>query len=182
MSRFDRPEELSPHLENNARAWEAILDGVDASPLAVFGRLEALSRAWALAHREVLDPYGINYAELSTLGILRTASAACSPGELRSLVGQTSAGMTRILDKLETQRLVRRVAHPEDGRRVEVQLTRRGARFAEECLEAMLAVESELLAGVGKRQLDALVLGVDALLRAFANRRSAGERPDADTP
>lgn len=175
MTRFARPEELGPHLEESARAWERILDGADASPLTVFGRIEALARGWARVHREVLDPYGINYAELSTLGMLRTApGAARQPGELRTLVGQTSAGMTRILDKLEAERLVRRVAHADDRRRVEVRLTSRGAAFAEECLEALLAVESELLADLGKRERDALALGVDALLTAFAEGRGKG--------
>jgi DNA-binding MarR family transcriptional regulator len=178
VSRFDRPEELGLHLEENARALEAILDGTDASPLVVFGRLEALARSWSKFHREVLAGYGINYAELSTLGLLRTASTACSPGELRTLVGQTSAGMTRILDKLETEGLVRRVAHAEDGRRVEVRLTPRGAALAEECLAAVLAAESELLSGWSKRRRDALVLGIDALLAAFANRRSETSKGD----
>lgn len=171
MTRLARPEELGPHLEESARAWTGILDGADASPLEVFGRLEALARVWGRVHREVLDPYGINYAELATLGMLRTApGTARQPGELRTLVGQTSAGMTRILDKLEEQRLVRRVAHADDGRRVEVRLTTRGAAFAEECHEAMLAVGCELLAGLGKRERDALVVGIDALLGAFAAR------------
>jgi len=173
VSRFGRPEELGPHLEASARAWEEILAGTDGSPLAVFGRLEALSRAWAQLHREVLDPYTINYAELTTLGMLRTASGeACSPSELRELVGQTSAGMTRILDKLEERRLLRRVAHAGDGRRIEVRLARRGEAFTEECMEALLTVGSELLAAIGKRDRDALLQGVDALLTAFADRRA----------
>lgn len=176
MNRFARPEELGPYLEENARSWDGILDGADASPLAIFGRLEALARAWSLLHREVLDPYGINYAELTTLGMLRTDSGGtCSPSELRTLVGQSSAGMTRILDKLEVARLVRRVAHADDGRRVEVRLTARGARFAEECVDALLAVESRLLTRLDKRQRDALVLGIDALLTAFADRRAPVE-------
>lgn len=176
MSRFARPEELGPYLEENARAWEGILRGADASALAVFGRLEALARSWAALHREVLDPYGINYAELATLGMLRTAPAGgCSPSELRTLVGQSSAGMTRILDKLETRRLLRRVAHADDGRRVEVRLTPRGAGFTEECLEALLSVESRLLAGLGERELGALRLGIDSLLTAFADRRASAE-------
>lgn len=175
MKGLARPEELGPHLEESARALERILDGADTSPLPVFGRIEALARGWAAVHREVLDPYGINYAELTTLGMLRTApGAARHPSELRKLLGLTSAGMTRILDKLEAGKLVRRVAHADDGRRVEVRLTSRGAAFAEECLEAMLGVESELLAGLGKRRLDALALGIDALLGAFADRRSPG--------
>jgi DNA-binding MarR family transcriptional regulator len=176
VSRFDRPGELGAFLEDNARALEEILEGTDASPMPVFGRLEALTRSWFLASRDALTPHGINYAELSTLGMLRTASSPCSPGQLRALVGQTSAGMTLILDKLEMRHLVQRVAHAEDGRRVEVQLTPRGTEFAEGCLDAMLAVESELLAGLSKRQLDALVVGIDALLTAFASRRSLNEK------
>jgi DNA-binding MarR family transcriptional regulator len=180
VSRFARPEELGPYLEENARAWEAILDGADASPLAAFGRLEALARAWAQLHRDVLGPCGVNYAELSTLGRLRTnPGGTCSPGELRSLVGQTSAGMTRILDKLETQGFVRRAAHADDGRRIEVRLTARGAQFSEQCLEALLAVESRLLAGLGKRRLDSLVAGIDSLLSALADRRAEAEDPRA---
>lgn len=179
MSRFDRPEVLGPHLEENARLLEAILGGTDASPMVVFGRLEAVARSWSQIKREALVPYGVNYAELSTLGTLRTAPGPCSPSELRNLVGQTSAGMTRILDKLETLRLVRRTAHAEDGRRIEVQLAPRGTALAEECLEAMLGVESDLLAGLSKRRLDALKLGLDALLSAFADRRSlANEAED----
>jgi DNA-binding MarR family transcriptional regulator len=171
VSRLDSPETLGPHLEENARALEEILDGTDASPMLVFGRVEALARSWAAVHRDVLAPYGLHYSELTTLGMLRTApDAAGSPAELRTLVGQTSAGMTRILDKLETQRLVRRVAHPEDGRRIDVRLTARGARFAEACLDALLRVENALLAGLGKRRRDTLVGSLDALLGAFANR------------
>jgi DNA-binding MarR family transcriptional regulator len=178
VSRFDRPEELGPHLEENVRALEEILGGTDASPMLVFGRLEALARSWAQLHREVLAPYGINYAELTTLGMLRTTEGACSPRELRKLVGQTSAGMTRILHKLESEALVRRVAHAEDRRRVDVQLTAGGARFAEECLDAMLTAESELLACLGKRERDALLVGIDALLTALSART---EQP-ADQP
>ena len=86
MSRFARPEELGPYLEENARALEAILEGVDASPMVVFGRLEALARTWAHLHRRLLQPYGINYAELTTLGMLRTAPGdACTPSDLRGL-------------------------------------------------------------------------------------------------
>jgi len=177
MTRFARPEELVPHLEEQASALASILERGDAAPLTVFGRVEALARSWARVHREVLDPYGINYAELTALGMLRTApGGACHPSELRSLVGQSSAGMTRILDKLEERRLVRRVAHEGDGRRVEVRLTARGARFTEQCLDALLAAEAALLAGLGKQRLDALTAGIDALLSACAEQRPASHQ------
>jgi hypothetical protein len=56
------------------------------------------------------DRLGINYAELAVLGMLRTSGPRQrrSPTELRALVGQSSAGMTRVLDKLEADGHLRR--------------------------------------------------------------------------
>ncbi len=171
MSRFARPEELGPYLDSHAQTWERILEGADTAALSVFGRVEALARSWARVHRDVLEPYGINYAELSTLAMLRTSDqGSCFPSDLRSLVGQSSAGMTRILDKLERRGLVRRAAPASDGRRVEVRLSERGVALTDECFGALLGVQTSLLEGIAKRRLDALVLGIDALLTACADR------------
>lgn len=169
--RKDRFSSLAAHLEQSAEAWERILgEGSGNSALAVFGRLEALVRTWAALQRLVLLPFGLNYAELATIGMLRTSppDLQCSPTELRSLVGQTSAGMTRILDKLEEEGFVRRIEHAEDGRRVDIVLTPRGARIAEESYRALLAAESELLGRLSKAKRGELVRALDALLVAFA--------------
>lgn len=168
--RKDRFASLSAHLEQSAEAWEGILgERSGKSALAVFGRLEALVRSWAALQRLVLLPFGLNYAELATIGMLRTSpDLQRSPTELRSLVGQTSAGMTRILDKLEKEGFVRRVEHSEDGRRVDIVLTPRGARVAEESYRVLLAAENELLGRLSKARRGELVRALDALLLAFA--------------
>jgi hypothetical protein len=61
--------------------------------------VEALARAWKRIHEGNLDCFGLNHAEWTTLGILRTSppESRRSPTQLRRLVGQTSAGMARIL-------------------------------------------------------------------------------------
>jgi DNA-binding MarR family transcriptional regulator len=176
--RLDRPEELGPHLEESAEAWEDILGGVDAVAIGVFGRVEALARSWAALQRDVLAPFGLNHAELMTLARLRTSppEGSRSPSELRRLVGQTSAGMTRILDKLESEQLVRRVSHAEDGRRIDVRLTARGTSLVEEGFRALLTAESDLLAPLGKRPREEVLRGLDALLSAFAERSVASDR------
>lgn len=166
-----QPSALAAHLEENAEAWEKIL-GTECgnAALEVFGRLEAVARTWAALQREVLQPFGLNYAELATIGMLRTSLPELqrSPTELRRLVGQTSAGMTRILDKLEEDGLVRRAEHPEDGRRVDIVLTPRGARLAEQSYRALLTEENELLGRLPKARQRELVRALDALLVAFA--------------
>lgn len=166
-----RRSALAAHLEENAEAWEKILGrACGNAALEIFGRLEAVARTWAALQRDVLLPFGLNYAELATIGMLRTSPPELqrSPTELRRLVGQTSAGMTRILDKLEKEGFVRRVEHPEDGRRVDIVLTPRGARIAEESYRALLAAENELLRRLPKARQGELVRALDALLVAFA--------------
>lgn len=170
---MDRRARLAEHLEENASAWEQILGKESGSAaLAVFGRLEAVARTWAALQRDVLLPFGINYAELATIGMLRTSlpDFRRSPTELRGLVGQTSAGMTRILDKLEDEGWVRRIAHPEDGRRVDIVLTARGAKLAERSYRALLVAESEILDRLPKSRRGEVARALDALLEAFAGQ------------
>jgi len=173
VNRFERLEDLGPLLDDNASKWEEILCDSKASALRLFGRLEALARLWSALQREVLPPFGLNYAELTTLGTLRTLppSSHQAPCELRRLLGQSSAGMTRILDKLEGEGLVRRKAHEEDGRRLDVVLTRRGAKLCEQALERLLAVEAEILLPLGKRRIGEVLQVFDALLAGFSRRR-----------
>jgi DNA-binding MarR family transcriptional regulator len=157
---------LALHLEENAGAWREIVGEVDAHTLALFGRLEALARSLGELQRVALAPYGINYAEFTTLGTLRTSPPAFrrSPTELRRLVGQSSAGMTRILRKLERARLVRRRPSPDDARRSDVVLTPKGVALADEAFAALFGAPSDRLAARGKRQRETWLHALDELL------------------
>jgi DNA-binding MarR family transcriptional regulator len=172
VARFDRPEALGAHLSEVAGVWNALLPDLDASGIEITGRLDAVARNWVALHRELLTPFGINYAELTVLGMLRTTrpDPRRSPTELRGLVGQTSAGMTRILDKLESEGLVRREASSDDGRRVDIVLSQRGQRLAESAFRALAEHQNTLLAALGRREAEALVAALDTLLAAFAAR------------
>lgn len=172
MRRLEDPAELGAHLGENAAAWREILDGLDASALEVFGRVEAVSLAWAALQREALAPFGVNYAELATLGMLRTSGpeARCSLSKLRRLVGQSSAGMTRILAKLERCGWVSRENGGGDRRRVDVRLSAAGAALAESALRALLVEQAAILARTGAEERRSLRAGLDALLAAFSRR------------
>jgi DNA-binding MarR family transcriptional regulator len=166
------PDRLALHLEENAAAWEEIVGDVDPRALGIFGRLEAISRAWAELQRRALAPYGINYAEFTTIGMLRTSPPEFrrSPTELRRLVGQSSAGMARILGKLEQAGLVRREGQADDGRRLDVILTEPGRALAEESFAALLAAQSRVLARSGKERREEMLRSLDALLALFSPR------------
>jgi len=173
MGRFDRPEELAAHLTQIAGIWNELLPDLDASGIQIFGRIDAVARNWMALQREVLTPFGINYAELTTLGILRTTTPTPrrSPTELRGLVGQTSAGMTRILDKLEAEGLARRESAPDDGRRVDIVLSQSGKRLVEVAFRALLVPQNELLESLDPRHIEVTIGALDSLLAAFDRRR-----------
>ena len=173
MGRFDRPGELASHLSEIAGIWNELLGDLDAKGIELFGRIDAVARHWAALHREVLTPFGINYAELTTLGILRTTRPAPrrSPTELRGLVGQTSAGMTRILDKLEAEGHLRRESSRDDGRRVDIVLSRRGEALAEAAFRELLILQNELLAPLDEPSSDGMIDALDTLLAAFAAKK-----------
>lgn len=183
MGRFERPEELGAHLAENAATWTELLGDLDARSIELFGRIDAVARQAAALHRELLAPHGVNYAELITLGILRTTrpEPRRSPTELRALVGQTSAGMTRILDKLEAEGLVRRESSPSDGRRIDIVLTPRGRRLAEAAFRELLGVQMRLLAAVDERARRGTMRTLDTLLAAFGDRSAIdGEDENGD--
>lgn len=165
---------LASHLDKSAEAWEKILGKKSSnSAFTVFGRLEALVRTWAALQRRVLLPLDLNYAELATIGMLRTSSPdlRCSPTELRGLVGQTSAGMTRIINKLEKKEFVSRIEHPKDGRRIDIVLTPLGIKIAEESYIALAAVENALFGQLSTVKRDKLIYALDLLLTIFEEFR-----------
>lgn len=71
-----------------------------------------------------LTPYDVTAQQAALLLRLRTESV---PSRLAAALGTDTAGMTRLLDRLEDKGLVRRTRHPSDRRSVHVELTDTGA-------------------------------------------------------
>lgn len=65
---------------------------------------------------------GINRTDLRCVEILMTQRTA-SPGELGPALGLTTGGVTAMLIRLERLGYLRRLPHPDDGRKVIVQVT-----------------------------------------------------------
>ncbi len=61
-----------------------------------------------------------------------------SATRLNDILVITSGGITRAVDRLVRDRIVTRVADPDDGRRVLVQLTRRGRLLARDLVDALV--------------------------------------------
>jgi DNA-binding MarR family transcriptional regulator len=174
LAAIDDPAELGVVLAENAGAWRDVLSDIDTSAIEVFGRVEAMAIVWSALQRRWLTRFGLNYAELSMLCLLRTAGPErrCSLATLRERVGQSSAGVTRIVDKGVDAGWVERSGESGDRRRVELCLTEAGATLAESVLRSLLAEQNALLSHVESSDRAGLVAGLDALLWAFGDRFS----------
>ncbi len=173
-----QPKDLSALLEETALAWREILPSVDSGAIELVGRLETLARWVATLKTSVLAHFQLNFAEWTTLTMLRISAPDCrrSPTELRYSVGQTSAGMTRILGKLEQEGLVERESCAEDGRRSDVVLTSTGREIAERSFEAVQSAQSELLEPLGKAKRDRLKRELDGLISLFSEHPHSATR------
>lgn len=176
-----RPDELVDFLARSAEAWDELAPETERDTVVVFGLLEAAARGWRSVHANVLANFGLNLAEWTTIGMLRTSPPEFrrSPTELRRLVGQTSAGMTRVLTKLGDARLVRREPGSDDGRRHDVLLTRSGQAVADESFRALHAVQRDLLEPFGAADRARLIGALDELGQALDRGRPGAADPPA---
>lgn len=74
--------------------------------------------------------------------------------ELARAVGIEGPTLTRHLDGLETDKLVRRVRSGSDRRAVRVELTADGERLFQTLRQAVIAFNRSLTAGLGEQELD----------------------------
>ena len=98
------------------------------------GLLGALVRV-GLAVTGVLEEHagrsGLTFADYLVLGVVRRSpDQRSAPTAIATTLGRTTGGMSLTLDRLESAGLVVRRRHPDDGRRVVVELTTSGRRLA----------------------------------------------------
>jgi len=110
-----------------------------------------------------LEPHGLTHAQWGPLFMLRKAGTATVAELAREL--QVDAGaMTRMLDRLETKGLCRRVRSTDDRRVVNIALTPDGERSADLVPAALAEVLNLHLAGFTKAEWQTLKILLQRIL------------------
>jgi DNA-binding MarR family transcriptional regulator len=171
--------------------WAAVRPDLDTAPAAVIARL---GRATAYIDAGVnarLGEFGLTREAWDVLASLRRAGPAhrLSPTELYRALMRSSGAMTHRLATLEGAGLVQRVADPDDGRSVLVQLTPKGLALVDRAAAAHLSNEQALLSGLSQEEQSTLAELLRKLLREFERERvppppsgRGGRRKLADRP
>lgn len=90
---------------------------------------------------DVLRPFGLSPAGGLVLSMLADSDRPMSPGEIRDRLLVKGPTVTGLIDSLAGAGLVRRSQHPDDRRRVLVDLTAEGRRVANRFRPAVHAAE-----------------------------------------
>ena len=134
--------------------WSAQRPELDSDAMGVVLRIQALAKILGDRVAARLLEYGLQWWQYDVLSTLRrqgrpfrlTATELAAAGRL------TSGAMTNRIDRLENEELVRRVADPQDRRRVLVQLTPKGRRLIDQATAARFDAATAALNGLTEAQ------------------------------
>lgn len=103
--------------------------------------------------------------------LLWSARQETSPSQLIALLGTDTAGMTRLLDRVERKGLIRRRKHPDDRRSIVIELTEEGRALVPRLPPIFGRASGQLLAGFSADEVQHMTA---MLQRMLENLRGAG--------
>jgi DNA-binding MarR family transcriptional regulator len=161
--------EVSDDVDRLVEGWSRERPDVDVSPLQVLSRVTRLAQQLDRARRASFAAHQLDIWEFDVLSALRRAGSPyeLSPGALVRETLVTSGTMTNRVDRLVARQLVTRRADPDDRRAVLVGLTAVGRETVDAALDALLASERDLLAGLDGRDQQRLAALLRELTAAF---------------
>jgi DNA-binding MarR family transcriptional regulator len=107
---------------------------------------------------KVVAPHGLTLQQYNVLRILRGAGDAGLPTlEIAGRMIEQAPGITRLLDRLEAKKLVRRKRCPSDRRQVLARINPPGLELLERLEEPIRVADSALLGRLPRRRLEMLI-------------------------
>lgn len=129
------------------------------------GILALLGAARNLQERleRALDGVGLSGAKYQALDQLAKAGQPLALSELAGCLNCVRSNVTQLVDRLEADGLVRRVAHPDDRRAIRAELTPLGTRRQAAGAAAIRGVQAELAARLTPAERELLLRALSAL-------------------
>lgn len=133
--------------------WNRERPDVDVSPMAVFGRIQRLSRLLEQDLKKFFAGHGLEFWEFDMLAALRRSGGqdGLTAGALNQVAMLTSGAITNRIDRLAARGLVERGPCPQDRRAIRIRLTTAGRTLIDELLPLHMANEQRLLAPLDKQ-------------------------------
>ncbi|MDI1273268.1 MarR family transcriptional regulator [Polaromonas sp.] len=124
-----------------------------------------------------MEPNGLTNAQWVPLLKLQQGQAS-SVAELARTCDLDAGAMTRLLDRLETKGLCRRVRSSEDRRVVNLELTQEGSEAAKAIPAVLSTIQNECLAGFSKEEWESLKGYLRRILDTAQSLHPSAEKND----
>ena len=105
---------------------------------------------------KALEDHGLSMAKLKVLTHLAESRQSLALSEIAERLNCVRSNVTQLVDRLETEGLVRRLYDPKDRRSIRAELTEHGRSKQIEGSEALAKVEAELAGGLSKSDIEAI--------------------------
>jgi DNA-binding MarR family transcriptional regulator len=164
---------MADHVDLVLEQWGEQRPDLDASPMAVLGRLKRLALLVDTELRRNFARHDLDSASFDVLATLRRSNSehSLTPAGLMRSSMVTSGAITQRLDRLEARGLVKRAPSETDGRGVQVSLTEEGLRLIDDVLPTHLETENRLLAGLSPEEQERLADTLRTLLESLGDKR-----------
>ncbi len=127
-----------------------------------------------LHNRQTSDQYQLSPSGRGVLAVVDGAGQPLEPTVIAERLMVTTGSMTSLLDNLEKRGLVRRLPHPEDRRKLLVDITADARAIVDELLPSMHARERDVIgAALTAGEQRTLLRSLAKVQRAAADARSA---------
>jgi DNA-binding MarR family transcriptional regulator len=145
----------------------------DALEERLWGRFATFIPAYRRWVGARLKERGIGYAWMRALGALHCVERPVIMSDLGEELGVTPRNVTKLVDELEAEGLVRRLPHPSDRRATLIELTERGREEVAEGYAEYVALTSELFSVLSEEDQWELIRLMDLLYDGLESKGNA---------
>jgi DNA-binding MarR family transcriptional regulator len=170
MSRTSPPPPFTVHTPREQ--WAAARPELDTSPMDVIGPIKRIHWLYEAALEPLYEAAPVTAPELDVLVQLRHSDEPLIARRIADRMRCSRAAISKTLAKLEKRGFIAREPNPADRRAALVTITEAGAEAIDAMFPRQLAVEADLLAGLGPDR-DRVMAALN-LLAAALERRAAG--------
>lgn len=150
-------------------AWHALYPEQQLWAVPIFAHANYLTKLLENLHSEVLKPLNLNYSDYSVLItlLLVVGSEGATPKELNRVLLQTSAGMTKLLARLDRAGLIQRKPNTRDKRSIVVTLSEAGEVAARQAAELVVSQLYQKLVWLAEVNPESLLGSMDQLVKGL---------------
>ena len=132
----------------------------------------------ALHNRQTLDEHQLSPSARQVLAVVEGADEPLEPSVIADRLLITTGSMTSLLDNLEKRGLVRRLPHPEDRRKLLIDITPAAQAIVDELLPSLHARERDVMSSLStdeqRRLLELIAKVQHAAMEAQSTPASHG--------